>query len=103
MHTFLELLACPACGKALGPDWSCRSCGARYQAPDGIPDLRLAGDPRTDLVRHFYEQAPFPGYPLRDSLSSLRARAERSEFARLLDQAIPVTRRSWRSGVGRGR
>ena len=102
MDTFLELLACPACGKALAPEWSCHGCGACYEAPDGIPDLRLAGDSRTDLVRHFYELAPFPGYPPRDSLSSLRARAERSEFARLLDHAIPGDARILEIGCGTG-
>jgi 2-polyprenyl-3-methyl-5-hydroxy-6-metoxy-1,4-benzoquinol methylase len=102
LHTFLELLGCPACGDGLAPDWSCRGCGASYKAPDGIPNLRLAGDSRTDLVRRFYERAPFPGYPPRDSLSSLRARAERSEFARLLDQAIPGDARVLDMGCGTG-
>jgi SAM-dependent methyltransferase len=102
VHTFLELLACPACGKGLAPDWSCHGCGARYDSPEGIPNLRLAGDSRTDLVRRFYQQAPFPGYPPRDSLSSLRARAGRSEFARLLDQAIPGDARILEIGCGTG-
>ena len=102
MHPFLELLACPACGKALAPDWSCSSCGARYEAPDGIPHLLLAGDSKTDVVRRFYERAPFPGYPPRESLSSLRARAERSEFARLLDKAIPGDARIVEIGCGTG-
>jgi len=84
----LELLACPACDGALTEEWSCRACGARYEATDGILDLRVAADPRTEAVRHFYEQAPFPGYPPRDSVEWLRARAERSAFARLLDRAI---------------
>ena len=46
-------------------------------------------DTRTQRVREFYERAPFPGYPERDSIEWLRARAERSEFARMLDRAIP--------------
>jgi SAM-dependent methyltransferase len=100
--TFLELLACPACGKELAPDCSCRGCGVRYEAPDGIPNLLLAGDSITDSVRRFYEQAPFPGYPPRDSLSSFRARAGRSEFARLLDQAIPGDARVLEIGCGTG-
>ncbi len=61
----------------------------RYEAPDGIPNLRLPGDTRTEVVRRFYERAPFPDYPPCGSLSWLRARAERSEFARLIDRAIP--------------
>jgi SAM-dependent methyltransferase len=84
------------------PDCSCLVCSVRYLAPDGIPNLRLPGDSRTDLVRRFYEQAPFPGYPPRDSLSSLRARAERSEFAGLLDQAIPGDARILEIGCGTG-
>ncbi len=102
MHGFRELLACPACAGALAPDWSCGACGSQFAAPDGIPDLRLPGDARTDVVRRFYECAPFPGYPPRDSLQALRARAERSEFARLIDQAIPGDARIVEVGCGTG-
>jgi SAM-dependent methyltransferase len=102
VDAFLELLACPACGGALGSDWACRGCGARHEAPAGIPQLRLGNDSRVDLVRRFYNQAPFPGYPERDSLSWLRARAERSEFARLLDRAIPGDARILEIGCGTG-
>jgi SAM-dependent methyltransferase len=99
---FHDLLACPACEGALGEDWSCERCRARYDAPEGIPNLRLQGDPRVDAVRRFYERAPFPGYPPRDSLTWLRARAERSEFARLLDGAIPRDARILEIGCGTG-
>jgi 2-polyprenyl-3-methyl-5-hydroxy-6-metoxy-1,4-benzoquinol methylase len=40
-------------------------------------------------VQSFYEETPFPGYPPNASLEWLRARAERSEFAQMLDRAIP--------------
>ncbi len=102
MDQFRELLACPACTGALAPDWSCRSCGARFDAPDGIPNLRLTADGRTDAVRRFYERAPFPGYPPRDSLQSLHARAERSVFARLIHSAIPGDARIVEIGCGTG-
>ena len=102
MEHFRELLACPACAGALAADWSCRACGARFDAPDGIPNLRLPGDERTEAVRRFYERAPFPGYPPRDSLHALRARAERSAFARLLDRAIPGDARIVDVGCGTG-
>ena len=46
-------------------------------------------DRRTDLVRRFYERAPFPGYAPRDTLSAFRARAGRNRFVRLLDGSIP--------------
>ena len=102
MDAFLALLACPACEGALHADLSCHSCEGRYEAPGGIPHLRLPNDARVELVRQFYEHAPFPGYPPRDSLAWLRTRAERSEFARLLNQAIPVDARIVEIGCGTG-
>jgi SAM-dependent methyltransferase len=102
MHAFLELLACPACKNALTTEWACRGCGARYAAPDDIPALRLGSDARTDVVRRFYEYAPFPGYRPRDSLESLRVRAERSTFARLLDSAISGDAKVLEIGCGTG-
>lgn len=102
VDTFLELLACPSCASRLTTDWFCCSCDIRYEAPDGIPNLRLPSDPRTEVVRGFYERAPFPGYPPRASLSWLRARAERSEFARLINRAIPGDARVVEIGCGTG-
>ena len=99
---FRGLLACPACAGTLAPDLSCRACAAQFDAPDGIPNLRLPGDGRTDAVRRFYEQAPFPGYPPRDSLRALHARAERSVFARLVNHAIPGDARVVEIGCGTG-
>lgn len=82
-----DLLACPRCNGPL-PALACARCGKQYGAPGGIPDLRLGADERTERVRAFYKVAPFPGYPERDSLSGLRARAGRSAFAQLLDRSI---------------
>jgi 2-polyprenyl-3-methyl-5-hydroxy-6-metoxy-1,4-benzoquinol methylase len=73
-----------------------------YDAFGGVPNLRIGADARTERVRKFYEVAPFPGYPPRDSLRALRARAERSEFARLLDEAIPGDARILEVGCGTG-
>jgi len=83
-------------------DWSCQDCGMRYEALHGIPNLRLPGDARTEVVRDFYGQAPFPDYPPGASLSWLRTRAERSEFARLVDRAIPSDARVVEIGCGTG-
>jgi SAM-dependent methyltransferase len=99
---FLELLACPACEGTLGPDTSCAGCGSTYREDAGIPNLRVVTDARTEVVRRFYEEAPFPGYPPRDSIEWLRARAGRSEFARLLDRAIPGDARVVDLGCGTG-
>jgi SAM-dependent methyltransferase len=102
MSAFLDLLACPACQCTLDPTWTCITCGARYPATDGIPDLRWPGDARTDIVREFYGIAPFPGYRPHDNLQALRARAERSDFARRLDSAIPLDARILEVGCGTG-
>ena len=102
MDALHALLACPSCGGELSPGWTCSGCGAAYAAADGVPDLRIGGDARTDVVRRFYEAAPFPGYRESDTLSSLRARAGRSEFARLLDLAIPGDARIVEIGCGTG-
>jgi SAM-dependent methyltransferase len=99
---FRDLLACPTCGAAFEADWVCGGCGARFEAPDGIPNLRRPGDDRTDAVRRFYDRAPFPGYPPRDSLHALHARAERSPFARMVNRAIPGDARIVEVGCGTG-
>ncbi len=103
MHrrSLLALLACPACSGPL-EQLVCSSCGARYRSPGGIPDLRLPSDPRTEVVREFYSAAPFPGYPPRETLVNLRERGRRSEFARLLDEAIPPGARVLELGCGTG-
>jgi SAM-dependent methyltransferase len=62
----------------------------------------VAVDSRTDVVRRFYDEAPFPGYPPRDNLAALRARAERSRFAQLLDAAIPADAHVVEVGCGTG-
>lgn len=102
MGEFQQLLACPACAGALSPDWACRVCGARFDAPDDIPNLRLPGDARTEAVRRFYDRAPFPGYPPHETLDALRTRAGRSAFARLLDRAIATDARIVEMGCGTG-
>jgi SAM-dependent methyltransferase len=105
MVDWRSLVACPQCLGELttyGSALQCDPCRQGYPVHDGIPDLRLPSDQVTETVRKFYEVSPFPGYPPRDSLGALRARAERSEFARLLDQAIPGDARVVEIGCGTG-
>jgi SAM-dependent methyltransferase len=102
MVLFADLLACPACRGELSADLFCTVCRAQYPREEGIARLRLAEDEKTKRVREFYEEAPFPGYPPSDSLSSLRARAERSDFMRRLDAAIPGDARIVEVGCGTG-
>ncbi len=102
LDEMLDLLACPRCGGRLRRPLRCASCSVEYGAERGVPELRLDADARTETVREFYGQAPFPGYPPRDSYRWLRSRAERSELARLLDQAIPGDARIAEVGCGTG-
>jgi 2-polyprenyl-3-methyl-5-hydroxy-6-metoxy-1,4-benzoquinol methylase len=97
-----ELLACPACAGMLADDAVCRDCGRRYVEEAGVLRLRLAGAPRVEAVRDFYAQAPFPGYPPTSSLAWLRARGDRSDFARRLDAATPGDARIVEVGCGTG-
>lgn len=96
------LLACPACGGELDRDWRCHDCEAQYGMQEDIPALRLPGHPQTDVVRDFYTEAPFPGYPPHVDLNWLHMRAGRSRFARLLDQAITEDARIVEVGCGTG-
>lgn len=102
MDAFRALLACPACGGAIAVRWSCEACGRTFDIADGVPNLRLPADARTEAVREFYEVAPFPGYPPNETLEGVRARAERSVFARLIDRAVPGDARIVEVGCGTG-
>jgi SAM-dependent methyltransferase len=105
MSSATDLLACPSCEGDLGQReraLSCTRCGEVFAIRDGIADLRVRADEVTETVRSFYAKAPFPGYPPRDSLGTLRARASNSEFARLLDRAIPGDARVVEVGCGTG-
>ena len=97
-----DLLACPACGGALAVDWRCRGCDLIFEEADGVPALRLPGDARTETVRDFYTETPFPNYPPEANLSWLRARASGSEFVQKLDAAIAPDARVVEIGCGTG-
>jgi SAM-dependent methyltransferase len=86
----------------LSSNWGCDDCAVAFQARDGVLELRISGCGRTEAVRRFYEDAPFPGYAANDTLASLRARAEHNEFVRLLDLAIPGDARIVEVGCGTG-
>jgi SAM-dependent methyltransferase len=108
----LDLFACPACGGSLGATeglqrLSCDGCARSFSGEDGIPRLfwpteaRVTGDV-TDIVKAFYEATPFPNYDDMDSAESLRGKAEKGVFARLLNEQIPHGSRILECGCGTG-
>ena len=105
--THLALLACPICKGGLTSTSSdttlrCLSCKKDYKTTNGITDLRLPTEGATETVRSFYMESPFPNYPPSQSLSGLRGKAAKSEFARLLDRAIPGDANVVEIGCGTG-
>jgi SAM-dependent methyltransferase len=102
----IDLLACPRCGGALADagatGFRCAPCQTDYPQSDGVLRVRADGSARTEAVRAFYSQSPFPGYPPSDDLASLRARASRSVFARSLDRVVPGDARIVEMGCGTG-
>lgn len=80
----------------------------RYPVVDGIPCLFAPNEwPEgradvTDLVKAFYEVTPFPNYDDLDTRESLRAKAQRGVFARLLDEQLPRPALVLEAGCGTG-
>jgi SAM-dependent methyltransferase len=56
----------------------------------------------TDIVKEFYEEAPFPNYDDMDSRDSLQTKARRGIFADLLDQQLPPNALLLEAGCGTG-
>ncbi|HEY2513059.1 MAG TPA: methyltransferase domain-containing protein [Polyangiaceae bacterium] len=107
--SFVDLLACPKCRGALESARDggrealrCMACAELYPIFGGIAALRVNAEDRTEKVRDFYMESPFPNYPPNDTLSGLRGRAARSEFARLLDDAVPGDANIVEIGCGTG-
>src|SRR5688572_24388843 len=80
----------------------------RYPVVDGIPCLFAPNEwPKhrsdiTELVKAFYEETPFPNYDDLDSRESLRTKAQRGVFARLLDKQLPRSAMVLEAGCGTG-
>ncbi len=104
-----DIFACPVCRGNLGigdEALVCNNCNAIYPVPDGIPRLFVSGDDRkngaTDTVKAFYEENPFPNYDDLDDKESLREKASRGIFAKLLDEQIPQGALVLEAGCGTG-
>ena len=106
-----EILVCPACGGNLRlytEYVKCSSCAHVFAFDEDIPQLFWGNDwsnSRSDVteeMRAFYEATPFPNYDDLDSSTSLREKASRGFFARLLDEQIPHGASVLEAGCGTG-
>lgn len=108
----LALFMCPTCGGALSVSdvrnaLDCGACARSFPCEGGIPLLFwptewTLGEDVTEIVKAFYEATPFPNYDEMDSAESLRAKAERGVFARLLNEQIPHGAKILECGCGTG-
>lgn len=108
----MDIFVCPSCSGALNVTSDrcmikCSKCNQSFGCEAGIPLLFWPNDwdSKTDVteaIKSFYEQNPFPGYEDIDSDQSLRQKAEKGIFARLLDDQIPHGARILEVGCGTG-
>jgi SAM-dependent methyltransferase len=107
-----EIFACPACGGSLACEDDghlvCAPGRHRFEIEAGLPLLYWPDDANGEVervarqVRAFYEQTPFPDYEDLDSPARLRDKAQRSLFAKLLDEQIPHGAKVLEVGCGTG-
>jgi len=85
----------------------CIGCARTFPVDQGIPLLFWPTEwtsktDVTEMVKSFYEQTPFPNYDDLDSPESLRLKAERGVFARLLTDQLPFGAKILEAGCGTG-
>lgn len=105
-----EIFKCPDCSGRLdiGNGIKCLDCGRSYESQDGIPLFFLpnnwseAKEDVTGAVKEFYEMAPFPNYDGIETTGDLIEKAERSVFAFLLNEQVPLSIRVLEVGCGTG-
>lgn len=107
----IEIFSCPACGgdmQTARAGLQCLACERDFGCDGVIPLLFWPNEwdssqrDVTDTVKQFYEENPFPNYDDTDSRRSFAEKAERSVFARLLNEQIPRRARVLVAGGGTG-
>lgn len=108
----IDIFVCPVCKGDLrisDDRWKleCPDCNRSFGCEKGIPLLFWLDeeDPKKEITRDarsFYEKNPFPGYEDLDSQSSLKEKAEKGIFARLLDEQVPHGTKILEIGCGTG-
>jgi len=108
-----NVFICPACGGVLNADdghreIKCSGCNRFFGYEKEIPLLFLSNEWKesgadvTETIKSFYEKTPFPNYEDLDSGQSLREKARKGLFARLLDSQTPYNANILEAGCGTG-
>jgi 2-polyprenyl-3-methyl-5-hydroxy-6-metoxy-1,4-benzoquinol methylase len=109
-----ESFFCPKCRNQLRfandvHNFICDSCGLSLPVDGNLPLLFWSTDMEgksqkeiTDKVKSFYETNPFPNYDQIDSVETLREKASKSIFAKLLEDQIPHGSKILEVGCGTG-
>ncbi len=110
----LNILACPNCKGKLSINKTkqfhlkCSQCSQNFKFSAGIPLMFCQNnwnDNKIDVtkkINSFYEKNPFPNYEEIDSVYSLRIKAAKGIFAKLLDEQIPYHAKVLEVGCGTG-
>jgi len=110
MKRYPEIFCCPGCGGevAVEEQVRCIKCNATFPVEDDIPLMFVPNEWEpskpdvTHLVRSFYEKTPFPNYNGFEKIDDLVRGAERSVFARILNDQLPFDARVLEVGCGTG-
>jgi 2-polyprenyl-3-methyl-5-hydroxy-6-metoxy-1,4-benzoquinol methylase len=106
-----EVLLCPVCSGSLhfaAESISCSGCNRNFCIDHGIPLLFWMHDwpadksDVTETMKSFYETTPFPNYDQTDSAETLKEKAVKGLFARLIDEQIPFGSAVLEVGCGTG-
>lgn len=108
----IQILCCPICGgdfKLINQkSVNCSRCNQIFNSEAGILlayQLEESSLPKKDItkkIKTFYEENPFPNYENLDSIESLREKAQKGIFTRLLDEQIPFGAKILEVGCGTG-
>ncbi len=106
-----EILVCPVTGEslvAIEDGWISPGGRRHYAIEDGVSrlfapvDATMSDNDVTEMVKAFYEEAPFPNYDDLDSRESLVAKSREGLFAAALDEQLPDGAVVLEAGCGTG-
>jgi SAM-dependent methyltransferase len=111
LRSNLDILCCPRCGEGLLLDrgrLQCRGCQQRFEDEANVPLMFCPNDwgpskiDKTETVKAFYEETPFPNYDDLDDVNALISKTRRAVIPRLLNEQVPVDARVLECGCGTG-